>query len=57
MGYVHDAIAHVEERFLTQGLGEEVGHVIDSGHERNTEPAFLHTFAHKVVSTGDVFRT
>ena len=57
MRNVHHPVAHAEEVLAHERLCEEIGDVLGSGHERNTQPAVFYAFAGEVMPAVDVLCT
>jgi hypothetical protein len=55
--HIHNAIAHGNEGLLRKRLSEEVGEMIHSGHERDTDAVILDELAHEEVSPVDMFHS
>ena len=52
--HVHHLVAHVEERLTREGLREEVGDVVRSGHERHPKFAVLDALTDEIMTPLDV---
>eukprot|EP00965_Chrysotila_dentata_P051801 1719386-Pleurochrysis_carterae.AAC.1 len=54
---IYDDVAHREERFRREQLGEEVGQIGRAAHKRDSDIVRFHALAHKEVASVNVLRT